>query len=73
MQVGSTKEVELIVRSVILDYGLANVRLEDIREIRVGWLITVVRSAAGASSFSIFRGTPAAVRVAIARGFGLNV
>jgi hypothetical protein len=71
MTVDSAKHVEMIVQSVIHQYGLAMIRLYDIREDRFGWLVTVGRGQTTRSSFGIRQGTPVSVRRAIERNLGV--
>jgi hypothetical protein len=70
MKVDSAKQVEIIVQSVIQQYGLADVRLEEVRQSGAAWLITVVRGNVR-SSFPVQAGLAANVRAAIARRLGV--
>jgi len=69
MDVHSVEDVERIVRSVIQQYGLVNVRYAGVETTAGGWTITVEQG--GETVRFVVRTAPAArVREAIARKLG---
>jgi hypothetical protein len=46
LKVDSAKQVEIIIQSVVQQYGLMDVRLQEIRQESLGWMITIGRGEA---------------------------
>jgi len=72
IRVESAKHVERIIRSVIADNGLTHLSLGDLWVDQGGWGVKVTSNGTLERSFHVGRGTPAAVRVEVARHLGVR-
>jgi hypothetical protein len=69
-EIRTAEDVERILRSVILQYGLFNLAVRGVSPAPDGWKIAVFRQGGERNEFVVPLGTPARIREHIARQLG---